>query len=154
MEDRTIKVAVTTLATITSALLGWVGGLIIIFVVSLTLDMLSGFAVALQHGEWKSSIARAGLWKKAGSIMIVSCGALFEFIIALIVDNVPSLTLPDWWSMYLFPALLIWITLTEIGSILENAGQLGAPLPPFFTSAIKVLKKRVETVSDEDLPES
>ena len=36
----------------------------------------------------------------------------------------------------------------ELGSILENVGKMGAPLPEFFKKMIAVLKATVDTAGD------
>ena len=36
-----------------------------------------------------------------------------------------------------------WYLLTELGSVIENAGALGAPLPQFLVRAIAVLRADV-----------
>lgn len=147
MEDKAIKVGITGLLALSSASIGWVGTLIVIFVLCLALDMASGFAGALKNGEWKSSIARNGLWKKLGSLVIIGVAGFLEMLLILVTDNIPALNLPDWYSMIILPIVVVWSILTELGSIIENAGELGAPLPPFLMSAIKILKVKVEATN-------
>jgi hypothetical protein len=42
----------------------------------------------------------------------------------------------------------VWYICTELGSILENIGQLGAPIPKFLCRAIAVLKSKVDETAD------
>ena len=44
-----------------------------------------------------------------------------------------------------FPPLLL---LMELGSILENVGKMGAPLPEFLKKMIAVLKATVDTAGE------
>lgn len=150
MDGRTIKLSATAIVAATTAIFGWVGTLVIIFILALAIDILTGFAVALKMGEWRSSIARSGLWKKAGSIIIVMCAGMFDLLIIIIAENLPALSLPEWYGALLLPVVTVWSILTEFGSIMENAGALGAPLPAILVSSIKVLNKRVELVGDDE----
>lgn len=40
--------------------------------------------------------------------------------------------------------LIVWYILTEAGSIIENAGALGAKIPGFLRKAIEALNDKVE----------
>lgn len=44
----------------------------------------------------------------------------------------------------LAPLVVIWYILTEAGSIIENAGALGAPIPAWLTKMIAVLESKVD----------
>ena len=53
--------------------------------------------------------------------------------------------------MLLFPLVTAWYLLTELGSIVENAGKLGAPMPAFLKKAVAALRERVDS-RGEDAP--
>ena len=63
-----IKGAITALLVFLTALWGWVGWAIIIWIVCIVLDYISGTAAARRSGEWSSEVARDGLWHKLGEI--------------------------------------------------------------------------------------
>ena len=44
------------------------------------------------------------------------------------------------YDVLLCPLVTAWYLLTELGSVVENAGALGAPLPQFLVRAIAVLR--------------
>ena len=46
--------------------------------------------------------------------------------------------------MLLCPLVVIWYILTEAGSIIENAGALGAPVPGWLSKMIAALEQKVE----------
>ena len=55
-----------------------------------------------------------------------------------------------WYSLgltllLLLPMVLVWYILTELGSILENAAAMGAPVPEFL---IRILANAKDTVED------
>ena len=42
------------------------------------------------------------------------------------------------------PAVLVWYIFTELGSIIENAAALGAPMPEFLINMIHKVREAVE----------
>lgn len=143
-----IKVAVTAFFGAVSALLGWFGWLVVVFVCALAGDFATGSAVAAKEGNWSSSAAREGLWHKAGSILAVLLAGGADFMVRLVVANVPALSLPFDYTMLICPLVLVWYILTEFGSIIENIGALGAPLPKFLVRMIKSFGNAVDTAGD------
>ena len=48
-----------------------------------------------------------------------------------------------------FPEL-VWHIVTELGSIIENAGTLGVPIPDFLRAAIQSLNQAVDGSDAKD----
>lgn len=88
------KVIITGVGAAVSAALGWLGWLVVAFVGCMTLDWITGTMVAKSKGEWSSSVARAGLWHKIGSAVAVIVALIFDWLIAMILVNIPGITLP------------------------------------------------------------
>ena len=114
----TIKAAVSAAAAALTAFWGWTGWLAAAWFLAMLLDYATGSAAALRAGTWSSRCAREGLWHKAGSVP--GLGAHYDVL--------------------LYPLVTAWYLLTELGSVVENAGALGAPLPQFLVRAIAVLR--------------
>jgi len=49
----------------------------------------------------------------------------------------------------LCPLAIIWYLLTELGSIIENAGKMGAPIPGFIKKALALFKDAVDGAGDK-----
>ena len=43
-----------------------------------------------------------------------------------------------------------WYLLTEAGSIIENVGKMGAPIPSWLGFAVSILKKQVDNAADQE----
>ena len=132
-----------------TALWGWFGWLVAAWVACMAIDYLTGSAAAMKGGAWSSQKAREGLWHKAGCIVAVTISGVLDFVIGLLLENIPAVTLPFEYTVLLCPLVVAWYILTELGSILENAGALGAPMPRFLRNAVAALKTGVEAAGDK-----
>lgn len=137
-----IKAAIAAVFSTLGAFLGWQGVLAMIWLCSMVLDYLSGSMAAAKNHEWSSTVAREGIFHKAGMILVVFVSGMADIGMHQAIAN---LEIGITWHYYLFPLVLIWYILTELGSILENAVKLGAAVPSWLT---KLLKVSLETVND------
>lgn len=136
MADSRLKLALTALVGAGTALWGWLGWLAILWVTVMALDYLSGTLAALKQGCWCSARAREGLWHKGGMLLAVLCAALADIALDLLLGHV-GLALPLPVQGLMTPLVLAWYSLTELGSILENAGRLGAQIPEGLRRVLK-----------------
>ena len=70
------KAAIAAVCGAFTAAFGWLGWLVVAWAVCMVLDWLSGSAAAARRGEWSSAVARAGIWHKAGMLVVVVVAAL------------------------------------------------------------------------------
>ena len=123
----------------------------IIWVACFLLDYMSGTAAAHKNGEWSSDIAREGLWHKLGEIFAVLVAALCDIALGVILKTAP-VQLPFDFGTLITPIVLLWYIITELGSILENAGKLGAPLPKWLKRMLKMYKETIDAAQGDDHP--
>lgn len=143
------KAAVAAVVAALTALWGWFGWLIIVWLFCMLMDYITGSLAAKKAKEWSSEAARNGLLHKGGCIAVVLIAAVLDLGIGVIVANIPGITMPVSYSVLVCPLVLVWYILTEAGSILENAGKLGAPQPKWFKSAVSALKSGVDKTGDK-----
>jgi hypothetical protein len=100
----------------------------------IAMDYLSGIAAAASRRDLQSSKMREGLWHKLGEV-----GAIL--LAYLVAEEGHYIGLPYQIDL-LIPAVLIWISVMEITSILENL----AILNPDLASAgfLQIFKKTTE----------
>ena len=130
-----------------STVYGWLGWLIFLYAVSMLLDYITGTILALKEHKWNSTIARKGLWTKLGSTISVTVSALADIMLSVILQSIPSF--PFSYETLLCPLTLIWFTITEFGSILENSGKMGTPIPTLLKNRISDIKNQVEEDRDK-----
>lgn len=139
-----IKAAVVLFCGAFGAAFGWQGWLVVVFAGCMLADYISGTAVACKDGKWASGVAREGLYHKAGMIFAVCVAAGADEIITMALDNLPVVALPFDYVGLLFPLTLCWYIVTELGSILENAVNLGAPVPVVLSKTLAMAKDAMD----------
>lgn len=140
------KSAIVAGCTAFSVAFGWLGWLVVAWVGCMVVDWVSGTFAAMATGEWSSSAARAGIWHKAGMIVVVIVAAITDMVLSLAVANVPVLGFT--YTNLILPVVLIWYIFTELGSIAENATQMGAPVPPWLVKVLAAGKVAAEKVAE------
>ena len=148
-KTNSFKASIVALSASVSAVLGWFGWLVIAFVACMSVDWITGSMAAWKRGEWESRIAREGIWHKTGSIIAVLVTLLFDAVIGNVINNIPSVSLPFTYTVLLSPIVIVWYILTELGSIIENAGRMGAPVPGFLKKAIVLLKESIDAAGEK-----
>ena len=126
-----------------TALWGWIGWAVLIWVVCFTLDYISGTAAAHKNGEWSSDIAREGLWHKLGEIFAVLVAALCDIALRVIVEG-SGINIGISLSAVVTPIVLLWYIFTELGSIAENAEKLGATVPTWIKNGLKQYRDKID----------
>lgn len=145
----TLKAAIAAVCAALTTLWGWFGWVVVAWLIFMLIDYITGSCAALRAGEWSSKIARDGIWHKLGSIVAVIVAALLDVVISRLLANVPSVELPFTYTVLLGPLVVVWYILTEAGSIIENVGVLGAPIPAWLTKMIAALESKVDNAGDK-----
>ena len=146
----TVKAMIAAFFTALGAFLGWKGVMVFAWVGVMMLDYLSGTVAAALNGNWSSAIAREGIKHKGGMILVVVVAAIAAVVMVLIVDHVP---IGLQWPGIILPMILAWYIITELGSILENAVAMGAPVPGWLVKLLKASAQMVEKVGERSLTE-
>ena len=143
-----IKALITAVITFFTALWGWLGWAIAVFTACLVLDYITGTWAARKAGEWSSAVARQGLWHKLGEIVALLVAALCDIAINVILHSTAAPLLQGFdYGNYISLVVSVWYIFTELGSIIENAGKLGAPVPAWLRKGIAALKDKTDMIS-------
>lgn len=145
-----IKAALAAIIAFFTALWGWMGWAVLIWVLCFLLDYLSGTAAARKAGEWSSDIAREGVWHKLGEIFAVLVAALCDIALRVILEGA-GLDLGIQLGPLVTPVVLMWYIITELGSIAENAEKMGAPVPSWIKRSLKQYRDKIDR--DHEPPE-
>lgn len=141
-----LKAALAAASTAVCSFLGWKGVMALVWVAIMAIDYISGTLAARHSGEWKSSVAREGLWHKGGMILVVTVSAIADFILMVVFENMPMLNFE--WPGIVLPLVLAWYIITELGSILENAIKFGANVPDWLLKILNASLGAVDTAGE------
>lgn len=134
--------------------LGWRILMLLVWVVLMALDYISGTLAARQNGTWKSEKARAGIGHKAGMLFVVIVSILADFVVSVACNNLPHDVFEFSWPMAIFPMVTVWYILTEIGSIIENSMELGANVPAWLPKVLNATIRAAENVGEVAMKEA
>ena len=139
-----IKLAVVAACTAFSAAFGWLGWLVVAWVGCMVADYITGTCAACKTGTWSSKVAREGIWHKVGMLFAVIAAGVLDMVVGLLLDSMPGV-LPFNYTALVAPIVICWYIFTELGSIVENAGSMGAPVPPVLQKMIAVLSAHLNS---------
>lgn len=112
---------------------------IMVPIVLMAIDIITGLLNAWIKGEVKSSILRKGLAKKVGEMCVILIGELFTL----------GLSLPS----AIGTGISIYIVIMELISICENLEKLGVPIPKFIKKALDTSEKKIVEDDEDDKKE-
>lgn len=142
------KATLTAFFATLGMFLGWRVIMLLVWAALMALDYLSGTLAARQNGTWKSSMAREGIGHKVGMILIVITCMIADFVILMVCENLPYDVISLHWPVVIFPLVTMWYIITEIGSIIENAMEMGAKVPSWLPKLFNATLKVVESVGE------
>lgn len=141
---KSVKAALTAAVTALTALWGWFGWLVVAWGACMALDIGTGMAAGIKRGEWSSRKAGEGLFRKAGCVAAVAVAGVLDLVLRELMNALPGEALPFAYTVFLCPVMVSWYLLTEMGSVIENAGAMGAPVPAWLKRAIAALREQVD----------
>ncbi len=144
-----LKAAVAALLGLLTGLWGWMGWLVVGWVTVMALDYLTGSLAAAKAGQWSSTRARDGIWHKCGMIVVVLVAAGTDLLLATVLANLPLVALPVEYTGLVCPVVLVWYIVTELGSMVENAAVMGAPVPQWLKKLLALGKDAVDAAGDK-----
>lgn len=109
---------------------------VVIPLILMCLDIMTGLINAWIKGEVDSSKLRKGLGKKLGEITCILIGEIFVVGFGL--------------TAYIAAGVSIYIIVMELISICENLEKLGVPIPKFIKKALMVANTEINKDDKKD----
>lgn len=138
------KAAVAAVLGLLTGLWGWMGWLVVGWIVCMVLDYITGSMAAAKDGGWSSAKAREGIWHKCGMFVVVLVAAGTDWLLATVLANLPLVELPVRYAGLVCPVVLVWYIVTELGSMAENAVHMGAPVPQWLVKLLAMSRNAVD----------
>lgn len=142
-----LRVALAGIIAAGTAIWGWLGWLVLVWGLCMILDYITGSLAAIKAHEWSKAVARAGLWHKGGMIFVMLVAALTDLVVSLMLQ-VGVISIPFDRSVLLTTLVLSWYTLTELGSILENATRLTDRVPWWLAKFLKIASSKLDDAGE------
>lgn len=77
-------------------------------------------------------------------IVIVIVAVVADWVIGMILGNVPGIVLPFEYTTLIGPLVVIWYIIGELGSLAEHGVSLGAKVPAWLVKLLAAGKKAVD----------
>lgn len=142
------KMAIAAFAAALTALWGWFGWAVVALVVLMMVDYVCGTVIAMGKQEWSSAAARSGIWHKCSCVLAVVVSGMADLLIGVIIPHLP-ITFPFEYSVLFCPMVVIWYILTEMGSILEHAVNMGGPVPAWLRKILALTRDAVNDAGEQ-----
>lgn len=152
MEDNTlmaIKAWITAVGALLTAFWGWFGWLLFFWAMLMLADWLVGSAAAAKRGEWSSAKLREGAWHKGGMIVIVCVAMVADWLIGVMLGNLPDVKLPFDYTILISPLVVVWYIIGELGSLAEHGVSMGAKVPSWLVRLLAAGKSAVDGAGDK-----
>ena len=132
-----IKIIFGGIVTAVSGFLGGMDGIMYALIAFITIDYITGVAVAVKQKKLSSEVGFWGLVRKVCIIALVGVAHFVDVYVTHNGDVIRTVV-----SMYYIG--------NEGVSILENCGNLGLPLPPKLIAVMAQIKETGEKSDKED----
>ena len=115
---------------------------IIVLMVMMIIDYLSGMSAAWSEGTLSSKVGAKGIVKKVGYMALIAVAMGVDY---LIYSGIVAANIEVGYNMWFGLLVAVWLIINEMISILENLSRLGVPIPEF----LKKIIGRLKTVNNE-----
>ena len=147
-EEESLQAVFSASAAVLISYLGIVAVPIIILIIAMIIDYVTGMISAWHKAELSSKKGVFGIVKKVSYLGLVCVGMGVDW---LIYSGLHSVGVDLGYTIFFGVLVTIWLVINELISILENLGSIGVPLPKFLLTIIKKLKTTTENkVESED----
>lgn len=117
----------------------------ILLVLLMFADYISGLAGAYLNGQLSSRIGIAGIFKKVSYLFVIAVAIIVDWTLQ---SAAAKINLPVHETYFLGLLVIVWLIINECISVLENVTKMGAPVPPFIIKIMQHLKAKTEGSSD------
>ena len=135
--EKGIQMVISAALAAFASYLGALAVPIIVLMVMMIIDYLSGMSAAWSEGTLSSKVGAKGIIKKVGymALIVVAMGVDY-----LICSGISAASLDIGYNMWFGLLVAVWLIINEMISILENLDRLDVPIPGFLRAIVRKLK--------------
>lgn len=127
--------------------LGIVAVPIIILIVAMIIDYVTGMLSAWLNAELSSKKGIKGIVKKISYLALVAVAMIVDWLICC---GLQQINVNIKYSVFFAVLVAVWLIINELISVLENLAKMGVPIPNFLKKLIDRLKNTVDESERED----
>lgn len=121
---------------------------VVILIVSMVIDYISGIIAAWVKGELNSKKGKIGAIKKVSYMLLVVVAGIIDWLL----KSASGMVGINYEINFYFGVLVsVWLIINELLSILENCTLIGIPVPDIIKPVAMRLKILVEQQKGDDL---
>ena len=144
-EVKTIQAVVSAVITGLLYYLGIVAVPIIILVIAMIIDYITGMMSAWLNAELSSKKGIKGIVKKISYLALVAVAMIVDW---LSFQGLRQINIDMKYSVFFAVLVAVWLIINELISVLENLSRMGVPIPNFLKKIIDRLKNTVDEKGD------
>ena len=145
-EVKTIQAVVSAVITGLLYYLGIVAVPIIILIIAMIIDYVTGMMSAWLNSELSSKKGIKGIVKKVSYLALVAVAMIVDW---LIFQGLQQINVDLNYSVFFAILVTVWLIINELISVLENLSRMGVPIPNFLKKLINRLKTTVDKGDDQ-----
>ena len=145
-EVKTIQAVVSAVITGLLYYLGIVAVPIIILIIAMIIDYVTGMMSAWLNSELSSKKGIKGIVKKISYLALVAVAMIVDW---LIFQGLRQINIDMKYSVFFAVLVAVWLIINELISVLENLSRMGVPIPNFLKKLINRLKTTVDKGDDQ-----
>ena len=126
--------------------LGIVAVPIIILIIAMIIDYVTGMLSAWLNSELSSKKGIKGIVKKVSYLALVAVAMIVDWLICC---GLQQINVNIKYSVFFAVLVAVWLIINELISVLENLAKMGVPIPNFLKKLINRLKNTVDEKGDD-----
>ena len=145
-EVKTIQAVVSAVITGLLYYLEIVAVPIIILIVAMIIDYVTGMLSAWLNSELSSKKGIKGIVKKVSYLALVAVAMIVDW---LIFQGLQQINVDLHYSVFFAVLVTVWLIINELISFLENLSRMGVTIPNFLKKMVNRLKNTVDDRGDD-----
>ena len=127
--------------------LGIVAVPIIILIIAMIIDYVTGMMSAWLNAELSSKKGIKGIVKKISYLALVAVAMIVDWLICC---GLQQINVDIKYTVFFAVLVAVWLIINELISVLENLAKMGVPIPNFLKKLINRLKTTIDESERED----
>lgn len=127
--------------------LGIVAVPIIILIVAMIIDYVTGMMSAWLNSELSSKKGIKGIVKKISYLALVAVAMIVDWLICC---GLQQINVDIKYTVFFAVLVAVWLIINELISVLENLAKMGVPIPNFLKKLINRLKTTIDESEREE----